>query len=984
MSAGVLQGDRLPYLDNLVNLLVVSDNSGVPEEEMLRVLAPRGVLMREENGQWRKTVKPWPDGIDEWTHFLHDSGGNAVAEDDRVGPPKRLRWTAGPRWCRSHEYPSSVQGVVTGGGRIFTFLDEAPCGVYEKLPQKVSLVARDAFNGVLLWKVPLRGWQPENGTGKGGRWGIHHTIPRRLVVEDDRVYATLTFRDSSVSVLDAATGEVLIEALPGTETADEILLSDRILVAKTLGNPPSITATKAFSQNALPLQGLVAVDVDRGKVLWRHDDIRVLPYGLSAAEGRLVYHNMDELVCLDLRGGEVQWRAPNPIAKTQGGMSTLVIEDGVVLFHGHSTPPGVPDREGNQRRFSAPLRLTALSLEYGKLLWQTKGRKGQAGACTQPTDMFVVDGRVWLDGGTQGLDLRTGQPTRSVSLGKLISPGHHYRCHRSKACENFLIWPKRGAEFVDVTGQGRHMRNDWLRAPCFTGLTPANGLLYVPPSQCFCYPGVKMAGYLAMSADPAEKFHPAGPEALQRGPAYGDIAIQSGNTDPDAWPMYRRDGRRCGSTSTAVPADLTERWTVKFDHECTQPIVVGNRMFTAVKDAHRVVCLNARTGEELWSFTAGGRVDSSPTVVGGAVFFGCRDGAVYCLRADDGEPAWRFRAAPDHRLASYGSLESVWPVNGSVLVRDGVVYFAAGRNTFLDGGIMVYGLDAATGRPLYHHLLEGPWPDVHEDRGSPFAMEGARPDLLVAEGDNLFMGRIKFDPQLNRLPAAERRLGELDMGANHLAPTGGFLDDSGFDRLYWMYSPRWPGFYFAQHAPKAGQILSFDDEATYAVKYFYRRRLWSPQFIPEEHGYLLFADDNDNQPYLQEKDDGVEMLRWLPDESYRDRGRRGGRGTEKGTGYIRVKPARWQKMVPLRIRAMCKAGDTLFAAGYPDKIMPDDPFATFEGRTDGILSAFSTADGTRLMSMKLPLPPAFDGLSAGGGALYLAGENGQLLCLGRP
>ena len=127
MSAGVLQGDRLPYVDNLVNLLVVSDNSGVPEEEMLRVLAPRGVLMREENGQWRKTVKPWPDGIDEWTHFLHDSGGNAVAEDDRVGPPKRLRWTAGPRWCRSHEYPSSVQGVVTGGGRIFTFLDEAPC-----------------------------------------------------------------------------------------------------------------------------------------------------------------------------------------------------------------------------------------------------------------------------------------------------------------------------------------------------------------------------------------------------------------------------------------------------------------------------------------------------------------------------------------------------------------------------------------------------------------------------------------------------------------------------------------------------------------------------------------------------------------------------------------------------------------------------------------------------------------------------------------
>ncbi len=115
-----------------------------------------------------------------------------------------------------------------------------------------------------------------------------------------------------------------------------------------------------------------------------------------------------------------------------------------------------------------------------------------------------------------------GEVRKTLSLGKLISPGHHYRCHRSKATERFLIWPKRGAEFVDLQGDN-HMRHDWLRAPCFTGATPANGLFYVPPSQCFCYPGVKVFGFLAMSAEAADELKVATEANLQRGPAFGQI-----------------------------------------------------------------------------------------------------------------------------------------------------------------------------------------------------------------------------------------------------------------------------------------------------------------------------------------------------------------------------------------------------------------------------------------------------------------------------
>jgi hypothetical protein len=415
----------------------------------------------------------------------------------------------------------------------------------------------------------------------------------------------------------------------------------------------------------------------------------------------------------------------------------------------------------------------------------------------------------------------------------------------------------------------------------------------------------------------------------------------------------------------------------------SQPVIVGDRLWVAEKDAHRIRCFNAASGQDVWSFTAGGRIDSAPTVDGGLVLFGCRDGAVYCLRATDGALAWRFDAAPDRRqIVSYGQLESVWPIHGSLLVQDSVVYFAAGRSSFLDGGIFVYALDAQTGQVLHEHLLEGPWPDIHHDTGTPFAMEGALPDLFVSDGRDLYMQRIKFDAQLNRLETTqESPLGELDMGANHLVATGGFLDDTGFDRLFWMYSRRWPGFYFAQYAPKSGQLVVFDERTTYAVKYFYRRIQWSPAFFPAEQGYLLFADDNDNQPILPEKN-GVKPIDWLPKEAATDAFRRGGRGVEKGTGYVRGQPAKWQTMIPLRIRAMVLAGDRLFAAGTPDVVDEADPLAAFEGRSGALLQVFSAKDGSLLQSQSIESLPAFDGLSAAAGRLYLATRDGKVICFG--
>ena len=96
------------------------------------------------------------------------------------------------------------------------------------MPPKWTLVARDAFNGTILWKRPIESWHTQLWPLKSGPV----QLTRRLVAMGERVYATLGYR-AGVSILDAATGEVLttVEATRGTS---EILVSEGVAVSSTV------------------------------------------------------------------------------------------------------------------------------------------------------------------------------------------------------------------------------------------------------------------------------------------------------------------------------------------------------------------------------------------------------------------------------------------------------------------------------------------------------------------------------------------------------------------------------------------------------------------------------------------------------------------------------------------------------------------------------------------------------------------------------
>ena len=76
-----------------------------------------------------------------------------------------------------------------------------------------------------------------------------------------------------------------------------MILSDGILIVK-ITRERSVGATIRFEKERLD-DTLAAIDVSTGKQLWRHENTRVLPYALSAQDERVVYHDMEALICLE-------------------------------------------------------------------------------------------------------------------------------------------------------------------------------------------------------------------------------------------------------------------------------------------------------------------------------------------------------------------------------------------------------------------------------------------------------------------------------------------------------------------------------------------------------------------------------------------------------------------------------------------------------------------------------------------------------------
>ncbi len=1002
VSAEQCRGDRLPYIDNLVNL-VVSDRpkagmirsaggglGKISMNEVMRVLAPNGVAYVREAGKWTKRVKPCPKEIDEWTHYHHDASGNAVADDLVVGPPRRMQWVGSPRWARHHDHMASLSALVSAGGRIFYIIDEGPKASIQ-LPPKWFLIARDAFNGVILWKRPIPSWYVHLWPLKSGPG----QLPRRLVAEQDSVYVTPGI-NAPLSELDAATGKT-IRTYEGTKTTEEIITSNGVLFLLVNPSREQVRyaqenahcwnerdrASKTWAWNEKD-RWLMAVEADTGNELWKQKQ-RVVPLTLAADRRHVFFHDGEKVICLDRENGEQVWSS-EPVSRVSpvltGYLPRLVVYDDVVLFTG---------KKGS---------LTGLSAETGRILWTSK-LPSSGHFC--PEDIFVIDGLVWAGAiaGARNSGVFTGQDIHTGEVTKEFAPDvetyyMHQRCYPSKATVRYLIPSRTGTEFIDPES-GHWMIHHWVRGGCIYGIMPCNGLLYTPPHSCACYYQSKLNGFCALAPESDTRqtlTNVSDTGRLERGPAYSEVRGQkTEDRRTDDWPTYRHDAARSGFTKTSVPASLKKSWEADVGGKLTSVVVADDKVFVASVDTHTVYALSASSGKVLWSYTAGGRVDSPPTIYEGQVLFGSADGWVYCLDASDGELVWRFRAAPDdRRLMSYEQLESVWPVHGSVLVQDGVIYCLAGRSMFLDGGMRLLRLDPKSGRKLSETILDSRDPETGENLQEKIQnkkMPVALPDVLSSDGKYVYMRSQRFDLQGRRaVIAPESEFDQQGEGIHLFCPTG-LLDDSWFHRSYWIYGKNagegWGEWFIPGRYVPSGRIIAFDDSSVYG---FGRH----PQYLCNSSvlEYRLFATDKNPKSQRMEHVRKMKIPRantdWKSLSNY-------------SMSDLTAVDYKWLSERPaLLVRAMVLADKTLFIAGPPDiadekeawgrffepeiRAELDEQIAALEGRKGALLRAVSASDGKKLSEYNLESPPVWDGMAAANGRLYVAMKNGKILCFG--
>jgi outer membrane protein assembly factor BamB len=710
----------------------------------------------------------------------------------------------------------------------------------------------------------------------------------------------------------------------------------------------------------------------------------------------------DRIACLNKKDGKQIWQSepvPRPEKYHVRFTPTLILYDDIVLWAGGEKSVGHKDHQGNYSWFKGLNdTVNALSAETGKLLWTAPHPlSGYASS----EDLFVIDGVVWCGettsghavGHYKGHDVKTGKVVKEFDP-DVDTYWFHHRCHRGKATEKFILTSRTGTEFIDPK-TGHWQINHWVRGACLYGIMPANGLVYSPQNPCACFLDSRMDGFnaLAHSQTPFPKTETG---RLEKGPAYPearDRKSEVGRAEPpsdlrspisaSSWPTYRGNNGRSGSIEAKVPPEVRPAWATKIAGRISSPTIAFGKVFVAAIDQHKVVALDEKDGKILWQYTTGGRVDSPPTLIEAAkgkgqktvalCIFGSRDGMITCLNASDGKVAWRFRAAPaDRRLMAYEQIESLWPVSGSVLVHDNVLYAAVGRSFFLDGGLRLLRLDPVSGKLLSETMMgeKDEKGEAIQSYARQHNMPTSLPDILSCDGKYVFMRSQAFRLDGTRLP-----LKALEYGGNperysikptqdpafaHLFSPTGFLDDSWWHRTYWVYGSRfiggWAGYPQAGKVAPSGRILVFDDDRVFGygrLPKFYR---WTK---PIEH--RLFAARKTGF-----KINDKEAYSW--------------------TGDIAMFP-----------RGMVKAGNLLFIAGPEDFVNEEAAYRhrnnpewqekirrqaeAFSGSAGGFLRAMNTETGEQASQIKIGSIPVFDGMAAANSRLYISLVDGSVMCL---
>ncbi|MDG1872477.1 MAG: PQQ-binding-like beta-propeller repeat protein [Mariniblastus sp.] len=929
---------RLPYAENMANLIVVRDFS-VADSELFRVLTPGGTLIvthseRIKNSQLESSGfelvskadsvlvarKPWPAEMDTWSHPRHASDGNAVSTDTLVGPPERVRWIAAAT--------SEVEGMVSAGGRNFYG----------------GILARDSFNGLRLWHSDLQ----RPNTGKPEEFFLPR-LPRdgaRPVASNRYVFAVAKGR---AVALDSKTGQI------ATEFGDMV-------------NPKSMVhdGSRIIASNDNSVR---AFDIETGEEIWNvaaTNPRKVVSDGKFVAliKGDPRRGESVEAVVLDGKTGDSKWQRSD--YAWLESTTRMVLAKGQLVFE-MST---LNDHDAGNG-------IHVVSAEKGEHRWSKKFAPGmnhqrQARAMFLEDDLWILHGAKINTSDTEkkkkvpvqvsALDPLTGEIRKSFPAGMA-------HCFPPVATPNFMF-----AGELDLTNlnSGEVVANRITKANCSreNGWVPANGLVYTTPKHCTCWPMLR--GYVAMAPAIAGESVAKLPLEqisflLENGPANADL--DAPQPAADDWPLYRNDQWRSGSSGSSGPKLLKKQWRVKLSEPIdskinlesailhdwkdnpvvkgplSAPTIANGLVYVTRPDAHELIAMDSSSGEIRWRFTANGRLDTPPSIHRGLCLFGSAAGWVYALRADTGELVWRRRAAPtEERIVAYGQVESPWPVPGAILVMNDIAYFAAGRQPLADGGILVFAIDPMTGKKHWVQKIDSvPQKGFYENSGLEFDPF----DILHAEGDSLAMSRwiVSLDGK-NVDVDKWNAFAKLNTGDGEVwVPRGS-----------WTYGARHQDR-FKGEAPRRPLVVFKDDNVYSSLN----------------GTTTLFRRDFD-------LDQGEQFQsKWITGWEASKTARKEGKPYRT---YRIAKGATWTEdpfSDPNLEKPETKYGTQLHNKIHAMALSNDGKL--YVVHQDGRLKVVTAETGEILDEMQVPIP-AWDGLAIANDRLFLTTQSGELWCMG--
>lgn len=710
----------LPHADNLANLVIVH-NEQISQQEIKRVLRPGGVALICTSSDVTRIIKPELENVDEWTHQWHATDGGLTSEDERVGIPTGVQWISGPLFAMAGR-KSSTQTLVTSGGINFYVTQNVEENVGRPVEQTEQyLIAVDSYNGLLLWK---QRWTGPFVTGNG------ETNPR-MIASPEALFAVTDPR--TVVAIDPGSGDVTSRfQLDEAHQIDKIVRHEGRLLVQSQDRLTALDTDLTAPVWHFDGNGLSAVTLAEDRVF-------LLSSGRSP-DGRFLH----ELICLNGSDGSVVFQQNTQPDVTAARVRINFATDGYVALQAHGSLHMFDSGDGHHlwtRTTEARPGKTYVDERYVGHFY----RRGLVWMLSQNSPRESAGQNIWL-----ALDPATGETVK-----ELTTTGEWPRtdtpakmgCQVLIASDRYIMIPRQ-ATFIDFDSGEKHSFK-FTRGGCGLGFVPANGLLYSHPHACGCF-SEALRGFMGMHS----LSEPAGSQAataqrLQFVQAPQMTAASS--SGPRDWAIHRGESHRSGFAPTDLGNQLTPHWDTEIcpapttlsrhgwkmrtGNAVSAPTISGQMVFVADVDAGRIMALNAGSGQPVWSFQAAGRIDSPPTIHQGVCVFGSHDGHVYCVQADSGALCWKYRAAPsDRRIIAYAGVESAWPVAGTTLVRDGVVYVAAGRAPDADGGIHAIALHLDSGQPVWQKQMDG-----GDFRGLS--------DFFVNGEDRVYLANWQFDPQ---------------------------------------------------------------------------------------------------------------------------------------------------------------------------------------------------------------------------------------------